>query len=106
MSVSPLLTVRRKSCLRRWHRMKLSALGTVRRATLQKIGCFAKQDIRELCPSLSTSSIEGALCRLVASGELKREGQEKHQLPPNKMIFFSLLWAPVSSACKNLPAPV
>lgn len=33
-----------------------------------------KQDIRELCPSLSISSIEGALRKLVASGELKREG--------------------------------
>ena len=36
-----------------------------------------EQDIRELCPSLSVSSIEGALRKLVASGELKREGRGK-----------------------------
>lgn len=54
--------------------VKLPALEMVRRATLNKIGRFTKQDIRELCPSLSISSIEGALRKLVASGELKREG--------------------------------
>ncbi len=57
---------------------KLSALETVRRATLNKVGRFIKQDIRELCPSLSVSSIEGALRKLVASGELKREGSGKN----------------------------
>ena len=57
---------------------KLPALETVRRATLNKIGRFTKQDIRELCPSLSISSIEGALRKLVASGELKREGSGKN----------------------------
>ena len=41
---------------------------------MNKIGRFTKQDIRELCPSLSISSIEGALRKLTASGELKREG--------------------------------
>lgn len=56
---------------------KLLALETVRRATLHKIGRFTKQDIRELCPSLSVSSIEGSLRKLVASGELKREGSGK-----------------------------
>lgn len=56
---------------------KLPALETVRKATLNKIGRFTKQDIRELCPSLSISSIEGALRKLVASGELKREGSGK-----------------------------
>jgi len=54
--------------------IKLPALEMVRRATLNKIGRFTKQDIRELCPSLSISSIEGSLRKLVASGELKREG--------------------------------
>ncbi len=53
---------------------KLSALETVRRATMSKIGRFTKQDIRELCPSISISSIEGALRKLVTSGELKKEG--------------------------------
>mgnify|MGYP002513510305 CR=1 FL=1 len=57
---------------------KLPAIETVRRATLNKIGRFTKQDIRELCPSLSISSIEGALRKLVASGELKREGSGKN----------------------------
>lgn len=57
---------------------KLSALETVRRASQNKIGRFNKQDIRELCPSLSLSSVEGALRKLVKSGELKREGAGKN----------------------------
>ena len=57
---------------------KLPALETVRLATQNKIGRFSKQDIRELCPSLSISSIEGALRKLVANGELKREGNGKN----------------------------
>lgn len=57
---------------------KLSALETVRRATVNKIGRFTKQDIRELCPYLSISSIEGALRKMVAAGELKREGAGKN----------------------------
>ena len=57
---------------------KLPALETVRRATMEKVGRFTKQDIRELCPSLSISSIEGALRKLVAAGELKREGAGKN----------------------------
>ena len=56
---------------------KKPALETVRQATLSKIGRFSKQDIRKLCPALSVSSIEGALRKLVASGELKREGNGK-----------------------------
>lgn len=57
---------------------KRSALETVKIATENKIGRFTKQDIRELCPSLSISSIEGALRKLVDSGELKREGIGKN----------------------------
>lgn len=57
---------------------KRSALDTVRLATQNKIGRFTKQDIRELCPSLSISSVEGALRKMVASGELKREGNGKN----------------------------
>lgn len=56
---------------------KQPALEMVRQATLHKIGRFTKQDIRELCPSLSVSSIEGALHKLVSSGELAREGSGK-----------------------------
>ena len=58
--------------------IKLPSLETVRRATMNKIGRFSKQDIRELCPSLSISSIEGALRKLVAEGEIKREGNGKN----------------------------
>ena len=53
---------------------KLPAIEMVRKAVHNKIGHFTKQDIRELCPSLSLSSIEGALRKLVSAGELKREG--------------------------------
>jgi len=53
---------------------KRTALETVRLATQNKIGRFTKQDIRELCPSLSLSSVEGAIRKLVESGELAREG--------------------------------
>lgn len=56
---------------------RLPALEMVRQASLKKIGRFTKQDIRELCPSLSVSSVEGALRKLVAEGELKREGNGK-----------------------------
>ena len=56
---------------------KLPAIDMVRKATMNKIGRFNKQDIRELCPTLSLSSVEGALRKMVASGELKREGKGK-----------------------------
>lgn len=56
---------------------KLSALEMVRRASQLMVGRFTKQDIRERCPSLSLSSIEGGLRKLVASGELRREGVGK-----------------------------
>ena len=56
---------------------KLPAVEMVRKATQNKIGKFTKQDIRELCPSLSISSIEGSLRKLVKEGDLKREGSGK-----------------------------
>jgi len=56
---------------------RLPAIEMVRKATYNKIGRFTKQDIRELCPSLSLSSVEGALRKLVAEGEIKREGAGK-----------------------------
>ena len=58
--------------------IKLPALEMVRRASRNKIGRFNKQDIRELCPTLCDSSIEGALRKLVASGELRKEGKGKN----------------------------
>ena len=56
---------------------KRSALDMVRIASANKIGRFSKQDIVELCPSLSISSIEGALRKLVEAGDLQREGVGK-----------------------------
>ena len=56
---------------------KLPAIEIVRKATMNKIGRFTKQDIRELCPALSLSSVEGSLRKMVAAGELKREGAGK-----------------------------
>ena len=56
---------------------KRPAIEMVRIASQNKIGRFNKQDICELCPSLSVSSIESALRKMVASGELKREGSGK-----------------------------
>lgn len=56
---------------------KLPAIEIVRKASLNIIGRFMKQDIREQCPSLSLSSVEGALRKMVAAGELKREGAGK-----------------------------
>ena len=53
---------------------KLPAKEMVRRATLNKIGKITKQDIMEMCPTLSVSAIEGALRRLVSDGELERRG--------------------------------
>lgn len=56
---------------------KIPAIDMVRKAIQNKIGKFNKQDIHELCPSLSISSIEGSLRKLVESGELRREGLSK-----------------------------
>lgn len=56
---------------------KLPALEIVRKATKNKIGKFSKQDIRDLCPSLSISSVEGSLRTLVKEGELMKGGSGK-----------------------------
>lgn len=56
---------------------KTSAFEMIKKATQKKLGKFKKQDIRELCPALSVSSVEGALRKLVETGELKREGKGK-----------------------------
>ena len=57
---------------------KISALEMVRKASKVKIGQFSKQDIRELCPTLSDSSIEGAFRKLITAGEIKKEGKGKN----------------------------
>ncbi len=59
---------------------KLSSYEMVRRATRNKIGRFKKRDMMELCPSLSISSIEGALRKLVNEKELKPEGNGKNTI--------------------------
>ena len=56
---------------------KLPAIDMVRKAAQNRIGRFTKQDILDQCPSLSLSSEEGALRRMVAAGELRREGAGK-----------------------------
>ena len=43
---------------------KLPAVEIVRKAISQKLGRFAKQDIRELCPFLSLNSIEGSSSKI------------------------------------------
>ena len=57
---------------------KLPAIEMVRQASMNRLGRFTKQDIRELCPSLSVSTIEGSLRKMVASGEIRREGSGKN----------------------------
>ena len=57
---------------------KQPAIEIVRQASMNKLGRFSKQDIRELCPSLSVSAIEGALRKMVDTGEIKREGNGKN----------------------------
>ena len=57
---------------------KMSALETVRKASHYIIGRFNKQDIKGLCPSLSISSIEGSLRKLIELNEIKRFGSGKN----------------------------
>ena len=57
---------------------KLPALEMVRKANLNKIGRFNKQDIRELCPTLKDSTIEKAFRDLISIGEIKKEGKGKN----------------------------
>lgn len=56
---------------------KIPALEKVRKAARNKIGKFTKKDIMELCPSLSVSSIEGALRKMVNAQEIRRGGVGK-----------------------------
>jgi len=56
---------------------KHPAIGMAKKATGCLVGRFRKQDVMDLCPSLSISSVELALRNLVATGELEREGVGK-----------------------------
>ena len=57
--------------------LEKSSVFLFRKASLNKIGKSTKQDIKELGPSLSISSIEGSLRKMIGAGELKREGSGK-----------------------------
>ena len=53
---------------------KLSALEMVRKVVRSQIGKITKTQVLSLCPSLSASSVEAALKKLVKSGELIKQG--------------------------------
>lgn len=56
---------------------RLPIVEMVRRAAYGKIGKFTKNDIMELCPSISKTSIENALKKLVEDGVIIRHGKGK-----------------------------
>ncbi len=51
-----------------------SAMDIVKKAVATKVGKFTKSDIVALCPSISTSSVESSLKKLVRSGEVIKHG--------------------------------
>lgn len=53
---------------------KIPAKEMVRKAIQCKIGKFTKQEIKELCPTLSVSSIEAAFRELISEGDIERKG--------------------------------
>ena len=53
---------------------KLPALDMVRKAVRSQIGKITKAQVLAICPSLSASSVEVALKKLVKSGELTKHG--------------------------------
>lgn len=55
--------------------VKSSALDIVRAAAESRIGKFTKQEILNICPTLSRSSVEGGLRELVENGEIQRFGK-------------------------------
>ena len=58
---------------------KLPALELVQKAIQQKLGRCTKQDILDLCPPLSISSIEGLLRKLAARNESSEKRSEEPQ---------------------------
>ena len=54
---------------------KLSALERVRRAAYGRVGKITKTDLMELCPTLSKSSVEASVKKLVAQGYLVMHGK-------------------------------
>ena len=51
-----------------------SAMNQVKAAIDNHLWTFTKQDIRDWCPNLSDSSIEGAVRALVKAGRIQRKG--------------------------------
>ena len=51
-----------------------SAMNQVQAAIDRHLGTFTKQDIREWCPNISDSAIEGAIRTLVTNGHIQRTG--------------------------------
>ena len=51
-----------------------SAMNQVQAAIDRHLGAFTKQDIREWCPNISDSAIEGAIRSLVKAGRIQRKG--------------------------------
>ena len=56
----------------------ISAYDAVKKIVDEKIGKITKQEISELCPLLSLSSIEKALAKLVEEGKLDKKGSGKN----------------------------
>lgn len=56
---------------------KLSSIDMIRKVISGIIGKFTKAKILELCPSLSVSTVESALRKLIESGEITRHGVGK-----------------------------
>ncbi len=54
---------------------KLPALEVVRRAAYGKVGKLTKSQLMELCPTLSKSSVEASVKKLVAEGALVMHGK-------------------------------
>lgn len=57
---------------------KLSAYETVQKVLDMKLGKVTKSNIAELCPLLSTSSIEKVLAKMVEEGKLEKGGSGKN----------------------------
>ena len=51
-----------------------SAMNQVQAAIDRHLGAFTKQDIREWCPNISDSAIEGVIRSLVKAGRIQRKG--------------------------------
>ena len=51
-----------------------NAVAIVRRAVSGRIGKFTKSELLELCPTISRTSVEGALRQLVKEGVIIRHG--------------------------------